>query len=187
MLKVAHNCIIIVLLILCNIQNITAQELTTQESTIKSVGDVFLIAIPATALGTTLVLGDKKGTWQFTKAFLLNQAITFGLKKAINKERPDASNTDSFPSGHTSTVFQGASFIHMRYGFKYSVPAYLAAGFTAFSRIRANKHDGYDVLVGAMIGIGSTYIFTTPYQKEHLELTYSKLKENHLIGFKFKF
>ena len=48
-------------------------------------------------------------------------------------------------------------------------------------------HDGFDVLVGAVIGIGSAYIFTTPYQQEHIQLTFSSDNESYLMGFRFKF
>ncbi|WP_157366578.1 phosphatase PAP2 family protein [Aquimarina agarilytica] len=166
---------------------LSVQQTYSQKSLIETTGDVFLVTIPTVTFGTTLILGDKKGATQFIKSFVLNQVITLSLKVGINKPRPKNNGDFGFPSGHTSTAFQGASFIHRRYGFKYSIPAYLAAGFTAFSRIDADKHDGYDVLAGTIIGIGSTYIFTTPYQKEHLELSYSNDRGNRLIGFKFKF
>jgi len=49
---------------------------------------------------------------------------------------------NALPSCYTSTTLQSASFNHKHYGFKYSIPAYAIAGFTAFSRIDAQKHDG---------------------------------------------
>jgi len=165
---------------------ISFQQNFAQNKSIEKAGDIFLIAVPAAAFGTTLVLKDKKGSWQFTKAFLTNAAVTYGLKVALNKPRPHNNGDNAFPSGHTSTTFQGASFIHRRYGFKYSVPAYLAAGFTAFSRIDAERHDGWDILAGAVVGIGSTYIFTTPYQQEHMELTMSSGNGEYLLGFVYK-
>jgi membrane-associated phospholipid phosphatase len=158
-----------------------------QNKTIESTGDIILFALPVTTLASTFIIGDTKGSWQFTKGLILTQAVTYGLKLSIKKERPDMSNNDSFPSGHTSTTFQSASFIHRRYGFKYSIPAYALAGFTAFSRIDAKKHDGWDILAGAAIGIGSSYLFTTEYQKEHMELTFSSQKGRYLVGFKLKF
>ncbi len=139
----------------------SSSNLTAQNETIEDAGDIILFVLPATTLATTFIIGDTKGSWQFTKAFLLTEAVTYGLKLSIDKERPDMSNNNAFPSGHTSTTFQSASFIHMRYGFKYSIPAYALAGFTAFSRIDAKKHDGWDIFVGAAIGIGSSYLFTT--------------------------
>jgi len=168
--------------LLLNIQLISAQK-----STIETIGDVGLYSIPTIALASTLILKDGKGTWQFAKSFLFNQALTYGLKVTINKPRPYNNGDNAFPSGHTSTTFQGASFIHKRYGFKYSIPAYAFAGFTAFSRIDAQRHDGWDILAGAIIGIGSTLLFTTEYQKEHMELSFNSSEKNYLLGFKYKF
>ncbi len=162
-------------------------NISAQNSTVEDVGDVILFVLPATTLATTFIIGDTKGSWQFTKGLLLTEAVTFGLKFAVKKERPDGSNDNSFPSGHTSTTFQSASFIHRRYGFKYSIPAYALAGFTAFSRIDGQKHDGWDILFGAVIGIGSSYIFTTEYQKEHMELTFNSQEGKYLLGFAYKF
>ena len=92
-----------------------------------------------------------------------------------------------FPLGILLPAFHSASFVHKRYGFKYSIPVYALAGFTAFSRIDANKHDGFDILAGAIIGIGSTYLFTTEYQQEHMKLTFTRNGGDYLLGFNFKF
>lgn len=161
--------------------------LKAQDKTITTLGDVLIFTMPATALGSSIIIGDQKGAWQFTKGFLLNQALTIGLKTAIDKPRPDLSNNSSFPSGHTSITFQSAAFIQKRYGWKYGAAAYALAGFTGYSRIQADKHDGWDVLAGAIIGVGSSYIFTTPYQKEHMEITFNSSDDHYLLGLKYKF
>ena len=155
--------------------------------TTQKVGDVILYALPAATLGTSFIIGDNQGAWQFTKGLLLTVGVTYGLKLGVNKQRPDMSNDNSFPSGHTSTVFHSAGYVHRRYGFKYAIPSYALAGFTAASRIDSNKHDILDVVAGAAIGLGSNLLFTTEYQQEHMELTYSNFEGNHLIGFTFKF
>lgn len=164
-----------------------SSPLKAQNKTIEDAGDIILIALPTATLATTFIIGDTKGSWQFTKAFLVTEALTYGLKVAINKPRPFNNGDNAFPSGHTSTVFQSASFIHRRYGLTYSLPAYALAGFTAFSRIDAQKHDGWDLLAGAVIGIGSTYLFTTPYQQEHMELTFTSEDKTYQLGFKYTF
>ena len=162
-------------------------ETTPQVGTVQKIGDVVLIALPAVTLGTSFIIGDNEGAWEFTKGLVLTEAVTYGLKLGINKQRPDRSNDNSFPSGHTSTVFHSAGYIHRRYGFKYSIPAYALAGFTAASRIDSKKHDILDVIAGAAIGLGANLIFTTEYSQEHMELTYDNFDGNHLIGFKYKF
>ncbi len=164
-----------------------AQESHSKQKTTQKLGDVLLIVVPVTTLGTSFYIKDTKGAWQFTKGLIFTELVTYGLKLSINKSRPDLSNTNSFPSGHTATTFHSAGYIHRRYGFTYSIPAYLLAGFTAASRVDSNKHDILDILAGAAIGLGSNLIFTTEYQKKHFDLTFSGDKKSFLIGFTYKF
>lgn len=166
---------------------VITQSAWTQNKTVETAGDVLLYAMPAVALGSTVIIGDGKGTWQFAKGFVANQAVIIGLKYAINKPRPYDNGDKAFPSGHTSTTFQSAAFIQRRYGWKFGIPAYALAAFTGWSRINAHKHDGWDVLAGAIIGVGSSYIFTKPYQREHMELTFNSWDGNYVLGFKYKF
>ena len=142
---------------------------TSQGDSTTRVGDTLQIAIPALALGATFYMGDEAGRTQLYKSFATNLLITHSVKRISNKRRPDNSDNKSFPSGHTSAAFQGASFIHFRYGFRYSVPAYLAAGFVGYSRVDAKKHDYADVLAGAALGIASSWLFTQPMMKPLLE------------------
>jgi membrane-associated phospholipid phosphatase len=162
-------------------------ELTSGQKTVTTIGDVLLFGMPLAAGLTTIIVKDKEGSWQFAKGFIVNQAITLSLKAITKHPRPDLSNNNAFPSGHTSTTFQSASFIQQRYGWKYGIPAYALAGLTAYSRIEGKKHDGWDVAAGIVIGIGSSYLFTTPYQKEHFELSFNSSENNYSIGFKYKF
>ncbi|MBK5209758.1 MAG: hypothetical protein JJE44_09685 [Flavobacteriaceae bacterium] len=50
-----------------------------------------------------------------------------------------------------------------------------------------DRHDIWDVLAGATVGVGSSYLFTTPYQKEHMTLTFSNKKGDFLLGMVYKF
>lgn len=122
--------------------------------TVERVGDVLQVAIPATALIATYTLDDPEGRWQLLQSYGATFAVTHITKRLVNKERPDGSNRLSFPSGHTSSAFSGASFLAKRYGWDVGVPAYLAASFTGYSRVVADKHDWIDVGAGALLAIG---------------------------------
>ena len=166
----------------------SSENVNAQSTIIEATGDVLLFAMPATALTSSLVDKDYKGTWQFAKGFAMNQAITIGLKHAINKKRPLSNGDYAFPSGHTSTTFQSAAFIQKSYGWQYRIPAYALAGFTGFSRINAKHHDGWDVLAGAVeAGIGSVNLVTTPYQQEYFELSFKSSDGDYLIGINYKY
>jgi len=129
----------------------------------ETAGDLLQVIIPATACGATLYLGDRAGGGQFLRSFALTMGVTYGLKYSVRRERPGGGDHTSFPSGHTSAAFQGASFIHNRYGWKYAVPAYLGATFVGYSRVAADKHYVSDVVAGAAIGVASGLCLTSSF------------------------
>lgn len=130
---------------------------------IETAGDVLQLALPATAAGLTLGFQDLQGTTQLAAASALALGVTYGLKYTVNEERPNG-GSHSFPSGHSSMSFSSAEFLRKRYGWKFGIPAYLAASFVAYSRVQAKQHYVHDVLAGAAIGAGSSYLFTRPYR-----------------------
>lgn len=129
---------------------------------IESAGTAVQILIPAVAYGATYYVDDPEGRTQFYESFLTSMAVTYILKYTIEEKRPNGGE-HSFPSGHTSAAFQAAAFIHRRYGFKYSIPAYLGAVFVGYSRVESRNHFTRDVLAGAAVGIGSVLLYTRPY------------------------
>ena len=89
--------------------------------------------------------------------------ISFGttelLKHTIHEGRPDQSNLQSFPSGHTSFAFASATILSREYG--YISPWITLGGFTTAAgtellRIHHNKHWMNDLYMGAGIGVMST-------------------------------
>jgi len=128
-------------------------------------GDVLALAIPLSAYGATFYLDDKDARMQFYKSYGSTMITTMVLKYTVKEERPDGDGDDSFPSGHTSSAFSGASFIHMRYGFKYAVVPYLAAIYTGYTRVSSDRHYVGDVLAGAFLGGLFSYIFVEPNKK----------------------
>ena len=152
---------LLLLVFLCSQWGNTQVQSTFAEST----GDALLYALPISTIATTIFIKDYKGLKQFSKGFLVNAVTTEALKLIIKKERPNHANFKSFPSGHTSITFQSAAFIQKRYGWEYGIPVYALAAFTGYSRIESKNHYFIDVLAGAAIGISSSYLFTTEYEK----------------------
>lgn len=142
-------------------------SLSGKQKAVKTSGDVIFVAAPLTCLATTIFLGDMQGLKQGAFAGATSLGVTYLLKFAVGKERPDGGNNLSFPSAHTAVTFTGAAFLQRRYGWQWGVPAYLLAGYVGWSRTYANKHDWWDVVAGAVIGAGSAYIFTRPFAKKH--------------------
>ena len=89
----------------------------------------------------------------------VNGVIVESGKYVIGRERPDQSDRFSFPSGHTSTAFVAAEFLHQEYKDQsawISVGGYSMATLVGVARIYNNKHWMSDVIASAGIGILST-------------------------------
>ncbi|MGB5556045.1 MAG: phosphatase PAP2 family protein, partial [Flavobacteriaceae bacterium] len=160
------------------------------EYVLEDTGDILQLALPITAGIMTLANKDYLGTKKLAFSYGTTLAVTYSLKYLTNKRRPEGRNNfDSFPSGHTSSAFSGASFIQRRYGWKYGVPAYVLATLVGVSRTEApdGHHDGWDVIAGAAIGIASTYLFTKPFQKEHFNLGFTAGNDTYVFIFNYKF
>lgn len=132
---------------------------------VRDIGDYVQISLPLTGLGMSLAKKDREGTYQVLKSFALQTGTTILLKRAINRKRPSGGKY-SFPSGHTSLSFMGSTFLWKRYGWRYGVPATIAASFVGYSRAGINDpvHHPSDVFAGAAIGVLSSLIFTKKRQ-----------------------
>lgn len=149
---------------------------------IRTAGDIGQIATPLYGLYLTYENSDKVGRIQFCKSSVATILTTHFLKQAIDKPRPDGSKNNSFPSGHTSAAFSGATFIHERYGFNTAWLAYVVASFVGYSRVNAEKHYWEDVLAGAILAGINSWIFTSPL----LENADASIQENQ-INLQFQF
>lgn len=128
-------------------------------------GDVGRLLIPVAAAGATLAKKDREGGKQLFLSLLAAAAVTEGLKAVVHERRPNGGD-HSFPSGHASISFAGATYLQVRYGWTYGIPAFLAAAFVGYSRVEAEEHWTKDVLGGAAIGIASGWIFTSRFREE---------------------
>lgn len=102
------------------------------------------------------------------RSLVLTQSLTFALKLAVSRERPDSSNSRSFPSGHASGSFATATVLQRRYGWKAGVPAYALACYVATSRLNEGRHYLSDVVFGAALGIMSGHTVTLGYAQHRV-------------------
>ncbi len=95
----------------------------------------------------------RAATYDIAQATLVTGLYTGILKTAAGRTRPDGSDTNSFPSGHTSNAFAWATVASHHYGPRVGIPAYALASFIGASRIERNKHHLSDVVAGATLGL----------------------------------
>jgi len=91
---------------------------------------------------------------------LIANGIVFGVKQFGIETRPDNSDKQSFPSGHTAEAFVSAEFLHQEYKGRvhWTVIAsgYAIALGVGYLRMYHDKHWLGDVVAGAGVGIAST-------------------------------
>ena len=153
--------------------------------TVERSGNLLALLLPAVATGSTVVLEDRTGRWQFARGVASNAAVTLGLKYTVAESRPNEEDDHSFPSGHTSLAFQSAAFIHKRYGLNYALPAYLAAAYVRYSRVQSDNHYIHDVVAGALIGTVSALCFTTEYNGWQMSPVAGGKRVGVALSFKF--
>lgn len=130
--------------------------------------DATSVAYAATALAAPSGHAAAEWTGNKAKGFAvglaaigINDLVTLGLKDLANKERPDRSNRNSFPSGHASQAASRATLaaknlddIHIPAWSKTTLKAVfysLAAG-TGWAQVEAQRHFPSDVLAGFALG-----------------------------------
>ena len=131
---------------------------------------------PAPALGHCvygLAANDKAALYNAAElggSWLLTAGVTMTLKWIVNRPRPYTSYPSdlvclqplvdpSFPSGHTSLCFATATTLSLFYPRWYVVvPAFAWAIGVGYSRLYVGAHYPTDVVVGAMVGIGSAVV-----------------------------
>jgi len=131
-------------------------------ATNQSLGDVgtgVAVALPVVAAGISYWKDD----WQGIGQLALDTGATVGtallLKQLVKEERPDYSDNRSFPSDTAALAFAPASYMWVRYGWEYGLPAYAAATFVGYTRVATDEHHWWDVAASAGIAWGWTYLF----------------------------
>ena len=135
--------------------------------------DVLALGLPALAAGAAWAKNDDQGVKELTYALGGTYAATLVLKKSIHSARPDGSDNESFPSGHTALAFAAVRFMDKRYGddmAAYTPWLYVAAGMTGVARVQANQHRWQDVLAGGALGYATAHYLTQPVKGGQLSL-----------------
>ena len=125
-------------------------------------------------------------------AYAMTAVFVNSLKYSIRQLRPDNSAHNSFPSGHTATVFTGVEMLYQEY--KHSEPwvgitGYVVATGVGLLRIYNNRHWASDVVAGAGIGILSTKLsyLLFPYTSKLLQSKKERIARGasslHMLAF----
>jgi hypothetical protein len=135
-------------------------------------GDYVAVALGAGAVGVgaiQMARGDEGRSFEVAlESLLATEVTTLSLKYTVNRPRPDESSNASFPSGHTSLSFCGATFLarsieeagYSEHGDAWWSElgwlAFIPATWVGINRIESHRHFASDVATGALVGVLST-------------------------------
>ena len=123
----------------------------------------FQVASGAATYGVAKVVNNQKAAdvgRDIVRAQIVSQVMVQTLKFTVQRDRPDGSNSQSFPSGHSSSAFATAAVLHRHYGWKVGAPAYALGSYVALARMSWNRHHATDVVMGAGFGIAAARTVT---------------------------
>jgi membrane-associated phospholipid phosphatase len=166
--------------------------------------DNYLEYTPVVGLYAADIVGvqSRNRIWNQTKYLLLSQLtcaiIVQTLKHTVSEQRPDKKEEfDSFPSGHTSVAFTGATVLYHEFKETNKVLAY--SGFAVATavgvlRMTNRRHWVSDVLTGAGIGILSANLiyYFEPFRdwqpfSQSAPVTFSPYYNGESAGLSFSF
>lgn len=130
------------------------------------------IGVPVIICGTGLIKHDSVLT---RKALYVGASVavtvlfTTIIKYSVNRPRPfekysfiekeSTGGSPSFPSGHTSQAFALATSLSLSFPKWYVIgPSFLWAGAVGYSRMDLGAHYPSDVLAGAILGAGCSWL-----------------------------
>ncbi|MES2140532.1 MAG: phosphatase PAP2 family protein [Bacteroidota bacterium] len=130
------------------------------------------IALPLGVIGAGFIKHDsslKNKGIVIGASLALAAGITTGLKYSVNRTRPFVTypaidkvmnaGSPSFPSGHTSDAFATATSLSLAFPKWYVItPSFVWACSVGYSRMDLGVHYPSDVLAGAVIGAGTSYL-----------------------------
>lgn len=195
--------IISIFVSLCLLLN-SLQAQNKAQKAFEVLGDI-LQFLPAFSASYSLAIKDYEGLKELAIGFGTTMGVTLITKASLNALakkypqklqialRPNHANYEGFPSGHTSSAFSAAGYMQRRYGWKWGVPMSLLATLVGISRVVANKHTPVQVVAGAMLGFGVSYLASSRYidpQKDRISFQHTvdmRQREKYSLSYAHSF
>ena len=168
-----------------------------RRSSLRTFGDYMQIINPIFAAG---LASQEKGFGHFAIIYSQTFAIMHGTKLIAKSgkwrisKRPYIENKkdryEGFPSGHTASAFAAASYVRT-FSDEHkllSIPLYITAAVTGYSRVKAKEHTGLQVVAGAALAEIVTFVNSKlDWSNEYRSTSFQAFPNGGTISFEFKF
>jgi hypothetical protein len=169
----------------------------SKKDNIRTFGDYAQILNPIIASG---LASKEKGFGHFAIIYGQNLAAVHGTKYIADQnqwsasKRPNPRNKkeryDGMPSGHTNSAWTAAAYIRTFHEDQpyLSIPFYMTAAITGYSRVHAKEHTISQVIAGAAIAEIITYINSNlDWSKNYQPTNFYIGKDQVSASFEFRF
>jgi membrane-associated phospholipid phosphatase len=154
------------LILIGYISSINSAFADKRNNSLRTFGDIAQVANP---MIVAAIASQDKGVGHFGFIYAQSWVIMHGIKlasksaKAGFSKRPYVDGKkdryEGMPSGHTVSAWSAASYMRTFGENKlYSIPFYITAAVTGYSRVRAKDHTYAQVIAGAVLSEAVTYI-----------------------------
>ncbi len=132
-------------------------------STLADVGQYVPLAFPWVMKACGAKTRSNWGRMAVSQAFgavLMNGGV-YTSKHLLHRQRPDGTDTRSFPSGHAAWAFMGATAAAIELGQIspwYAVGSYAVAAAVTAQRVISGRHYPVDAVAGAGVGVVATTV-----------------------------
>lgn len=147
----------------------TSAVVTLTEHYVRFVPTVVQVVAP-------LMLGDEIGLVQLVYVALSNTVATQGMKYLLNDrwvmhtrlgQRPfNTTSKHNMPSGHSSMASCAVYFVGRRYSVLLGILLAIIMLMTMYARVALNAHTISAVIAGALTGLLTAALFTSPWKKK---------------------
>lgn len=168
-----------------------------RDSNLRIFGDYMQTINPIIAAGLS---SQEKGFGHFAFIYAQDFVTMHGIKFISDKtkmpfsKRPHIQDKrdryDGMPSGHTNSAWIAASYLRtFSQDYKYlSIPLYLTASITGYSRIYSKEHTTTQVIAGAILAEMFTYFNSKMnWSNEYQYTSFYFSKEESFVSFEFRF
>lgn len=176
--------------------NVNSTYAKSRQSPLRSFGDYAQIINPVLAAGFA---SQEKGFGHFAIIYGQSWVTMQGIKLVSDKakwgasKRPSVNHKkdryDGMPSGHTNSAWVAASYLRtFSDDYKYvSIPLYITAAITGYSRIHAKEHTTAQVIAGAALAELITYVNSKlKWSNEYRSTNFYFGKNEVSAGFEFR-
>lgn len=176
--------------------NVNSTYAKSRQSPLRSFGDYAQIINPVLTAGFA---SQEKGFGHFAIIYGQSWVTMQGIKLVSDKakwgasKRPSVNHKkdryDGMPSGHTNSAWVAASYLRtFSDDYKYvSIPLYITAAITGYSRIHAKEHTTAQVIAGAALAELITYVNSKlKWSNEYRSTNFYFGKNEVSAGFEFR-